>query len=111
MMEHRIEGTRVVLKGGHVVTFDLPVWAVLPVGDLLIVTLAPSGADEQNVYALGPDGAHRWRIHRHPPSWFPGPYLSVSPGPAGVLHAIHSSGVTYDVEAETGRVLGKMLTK
>ena len=22
-MEHRIEGTRVVLKGGHVVTFDL----------------------------------------------------------------------------------------
>ena len=108
-MEHRIEGTRVVLKGGHVVTFDLPVQEVLPVGDLLIVTLEPGSADEQNVYALGPDGALRWRMHRQ--SWSPGPYLGVNPGPAGVVYAIHSSGVTYDVEAETGRVLGKVLAK
>ena len=109
-MEHRIEGTRVVLKGGHVVTFDLPVQEVLPVGDLLIVTLEPGSADEQNVYALGPDGALRWRIHRHPPSWFPGPYLGVNPGP-GFIRVIHSSGATYHVEAETGRVLGKVLAK
>lgn len=81
----------------------------------LVVRLEANTVDEhdhqyRNVIAYDRDGGVRWKIPRRPATR-PGPYTNIHSKNGNDLWAHNSSGMLYEVDPETGDIIGQEFVK
>lgn len=90
-----------------------PVKEYLVIDDVIVVrmdTLAKSG-DPQNVWAFESDGSLLWKIETaEPPSNESDPFTSISTN-EGRLWSHNWNGYTYEIDLETGEIIGEKYVK
>lgn len=113
MQKYTIEGCDLIV-GGTRRTFDAPISDHVDFANFVVVQLKASNemySDKyRNVIAVNDDGTIRWRIPERPN---PGPkqYSSIHTKDGDDLWAYNTGGMLYEVDPETGDIIGQQWKK
>jgi hypothetical protein len=101
-----------VLPGGQVVAFDLPVLEVIEISGSWVVVLPPGTRQglARNAYGIAADGAVRWQVAPFDFPHGPSPYTGVYTQGEDLL-LYNRCGVECRVDPRTGAILATALIK
>jgi len=111
MIPYSIEDGALVLSGLPPVRFPQAVRQVAEFDDVLVVRLVWSNDNLRNVYGVNARGETLWRIGEPGANPLGALYLGVGRVDDRIVRAVSSMGVSFDLDARTGKVISTALTK